>query len=218
LTADGTHRPATLVAVLGTATEVGKTWVSCRLIERLRLAGVTVAARKPVQSFEPPDDRTDAALLAAASGESPSAVCPPHRAYPAAMAPPMAAEALDRPPFTAADLLSELTFPARCDVGLVETVGGARSPMTDDADSAGFVRGLRPDITVLVADAHLGAINAVRLAAAAIADGQLMVLLNRYEPGVDLQRRNRDWLVERDHLPIVTDLDELARAILDRCR
>src|SRR5207248_699099 len=72
-------RPGTLVLVVGTGTEIGKTWLSARLLERWRAGGLSVAARKPAQSFDPGDpeaQRTDAQILAAASGEAPFTVCP----------------------------------------------------------------------------------------------------------------------------------------------
>ena len=72
-------RPGLVVVVAGTATEIGKTWVTARLAERLLAAGATVAARKPAQSFAADDEVTDADVLAAATGEDPTAVCPPHR-------------------------------------------------------------------------------------------------------------------------------------------
>ena len=49
-------RPRRLVAVVGTGTDVGKTWVSARVLRDLRAAGLRVAARKPAQSFDPGDD------------------------------------------------------------------------------------------------------------------------------------------------------------------
>ncbi|HEX3334775.1 MAG TPA: dethiobiotin synthase, partial [Acidimicrobiales bacterium] len=130
---DGGARPGRLIAVVGTGTDIGKTWVATRLLERLRRDGLTVAARKPAQSFEPSDDpsRYDASLLGAASGEAPESVCPRHRWYGAALAPPMAAEALGRPSFTVSELVDELRWPQEVpvDVGLVETAGGLRSPL-----------------------------------------------------------------------------------------
>ena len=124
-------RPTHLVLVTGTATEIGKTWVSVALLDAFRTDGRTVAARKPAQSFEPGDDSaqvTDAHRLGAASGETVAEVCPPHRWYPVPMAPPMAASVLGQPPFTIQDLARELRWPATgraIDVGLVETAGGA---------------------------------------------------------------------------------------------
>ena len=100
------QRPERLVVVMGTGTEVGKTWVACRLAVALRDRDLMVAARKPVLSYDPDDDLacSDASLLARATDEVPETVCPPHRWYPVAMAPPMAADALGRPSFTVEEL------------------------------------------------------------------------------------------------------------------
>ncbi|MCU4186704.1 dethiobiotin synthase [Acidiferrimicrobium sp. IK] len=211
-------RPARLVAVVGTGTEVGKTWVTreaaAGLVAAGRSGGAGVAVRKPAQSFDAdrsgaPLEPTDADLLAEATGEDRLAVCPAHRWYPLPMAPPMAADALGRPPIAVADLLDELQWAPGTELGLVETAGGVRSPLAHDADGATFARLLRPDLTVLVADAGLGTINAVRLSLAALAPLDVIVVLNRYDPGDDLHVRNRDWLVERDGYRVVTEPRQL---------
>lgn len=208
-------RPPCLIVVLGTATEVGKTWVTTRLLELLRSKDKSVGARKPAQSFDPPGRRlplpTDADLLAAASGASAEAVCPPHRWYPLAMAPPMAAEALGAPPVLIDELIAELTWPGGVDVGFVETAGGVGSPLAVDADCARFAMMLRPDLAILVADAGLGTIGAVRLALGALASLQCVVFLNRFDPANELHRRNRDWLRTRDGFAVHTDIAELAQ-------
>ncbi|HUR18187.1 MAG TPA: dethiobiotin synthase [Acidimicrobiales bacterium] len=135
-------RPECLVLVTGTGTDVGKTWVMASLTSALRAGGATVAARKPVLSFDPQEAggadgaltggragsagavagttgagrvgsvTTDAEVLAAATGEDPMEICPVHRRYPLAMAPPIAATALGRPAFTVADLVAELRWPS----------------------------------------------------------------------------------------------------------
>jgi dethiobiotin synthetase len=195
-----------LVVVVGTGTDVGKTWVAARVLIDLRAAGRTVAARKPAQSFDRDDDPAgrDAAVLGAASGEEPESVCPPHRWYEVPMAPPMAAEVLGRPPFGLGDLLEELSWPdERVDVGLVETAGGLRSPLADDGDGAALSRALAPDLVVLVAHAGLGTINAVRLTAGLL-DAPCIVVLNRFDRSSDLHVRNVGWLGERDGLRVVT--------------
>lgn len=208
-------RPARLVLVVGTGTEVGKTWVSARLLETWRAAGRSVAARKLAQSFGVTDDPAglDAALLGAASGEAPDVVCPPHRWYPVAMAPPMAAEALGQPAFTIDQLLGELVWPSRrIDIGLVETAGGVRSPQAADGDVVALCRGLAPDRVLLVADAGLGTINAVRLTLGALPEDTLVVL-NRFESTNEVHVRNRQWLAERDGLRLlVLPGDEAALA------
>lgn len=188
-------RPARLVLVAGTATEVGKTWVSCRLAAHLRAAGSRVAARKPAQSFAPGEGPTDAELLAAATGERPTDVCPPHRWYEFPAAPFMAADLLGRPPLHLADLVAEIGWPGGTDVGIVEPAGGVRSPISHDgADTVDLARALAPDDVVLIADAGLGTLNAVRLCLDALAGFAVTVFLNRYDDGNEVHRRNRHWL------------------------
>jgi dethiobiotin synthetase len=209
-------RPERLVLVVGSGTEVGKTWVTCRLARALRRRGLIVVARKPAHSYDAGDDLsdTDAALLAHATGDHPAAVCPQHRWYPVAMAPPMAAEALGRRPFTIADLVDELAWPAVVGVGLVEAAGGVRSPLAADGDAAALAGALRPDRVVLVADAGLGTINGVRLSMAALAPWPVTVVVNRFDPADDLHVRNLEWLGGVDGFDVVTDAEDLVSPIV----
>lgn len=212
MSAAGGSRPDRVVVVLGTGTEVGKTWVGARLLEGLRTAGVPVAARKPGQSADPDDPSpSDADVLAAAAGEDPLAVCPAHRRYGVAMAPPMAAAALGRPVPTVAELAAELTWPGGVTVGLVETAGGLLSPAADDGTAVDLARAVGCDLGVLVADAGLGTLNRVRLCLAALAGEAwpTLVVLNRFDAGDPLHRANRDWLVDRDGVDVLTDAGAL---------
>jgi dethiobiotin synthetase len=220
MTGGARPRPDRLVLVVGTGTEIGKTWVSVALLRALRGDGVAVAARKPAQSFEPGDPTTDAAELGASTGEAPTTVCPPHRWYEVPMAPPMAAEVLGRPPFTVADLAEEIAWPDGVEVGLVESAGGVRSPLAADGDATDLAAHLRPDLVLLVADAGLGTINSVRLTADAVRAAwdrspgpTLVVLLNRFDPHDDLHRRNAAWLADRDGLSVVTAIEPLAALV-----
>jgi dethiobiotin synthetase len=206
-------RPDRVVAVLGTHTEVGKTWVSRRLLAGWQAKGLRVAARKPVQSFEAGTGPSDAELLARASGEDPQTVCPAKRWYPCAMAPPMAADVLGRARITMKDLFNELVWPSRVNIGLVETVGGVLSPLAHDGSSLDLVQVLQPDRVILVADAGLGTLNAVRLAKRALGSCSLQVLLNRYDASVDLHRRNAAWLRDYDGMSVALDAAELADVI-----
>ncbi len=116
----------TVLAVTGTDTGVGKTWVAADVLARLHKEGMAVAARKPVQSFAPDDDGpTDAQVLAAATGEDPDDVCRPDRAYPVAMAPPMAADVLGRrvPPLR--EVVADVAGPPGTDVDGPGLVGFA---------------------------------------------------------------------------------------------
>jgi dethiobiotin synthetase len=198
--------------VTGTGTDVGKTWVSVAVLRGLVEGGRRVAVRKPAQSYAHEDITTDADLLAAASGETPLEVCPQRRWYPIPMAPPMAAAALGLPPPTLAELEREVTAGWPLDaveVGLVEGAGGVASPQTVDGDTADLARALAVDLTVLVAEPGLGAINSVRLCRQALAPLSTIVHLNRYDPRHDVQVRNRSWLMEHDGLVVTTGIDEL---------
>jgi dethiobiotin synthetase len=200
---------ARLIVVAGTGTEIGKTWLTARLAGLLRADGRKVAVRKPVQSFEPGAGPTDAEVLAEASGEAVDQVSPPHRSYPVAMAPFMAAERVGASPFTLDDLVAELRWPDDADVVLVEPAGGVRSPMTaDGGDTVDLCRAVGPDLVVLVADAGLGTINAVRLAVEALAGFSVIVFLNRFDGG-DLHEANRRWLAGNTASVVATRPEEL---------
>jgi dethiobiotin synthetase len=209
-----TPRPARLVFVAGTGTAVGKTWTAAAVLARLRKAGLRVGARKPAQSFDAADGTTDADMLAGATGEPPHDVCPPHRWYGRALAPPMAADALGAPPFTVGDLVGELRWPDGVDVGLVEGAGGPRSPIAADGDNATLASAIAPDLVVLVADAGLGAINAVRMSVDVFAGSPIVVVLNRYDEGDVVHDGNRDWLRDRDGYDVVTGPETAAARIV----
>jgi len=99
-----------------------------------------------------------------------------------------------------------------------------RSPQAADGDAVALGRLFRPDVVVLVADAGLGTINDVRLAVGALTaptgvPAPVVVVLNRFDPADDLHRRNRDWLVDRDGMAVVTtpgEEDALAGCVLGR--
>jgi dethiobiotin synthetase len=208
-----TTRPRGLVLVTGTGTGIGKTWFSAVTLGLLRDRGVRVAARKPVQSFGPDDHPTDAEVLAAATGEDPRTVCPDHRNFERALAPPMAAEALGRAAFTIADLAAEVAWADDVGVGIVEGAGGPRSPLAADGDTVDLAEALRPDLVVIVSDAALGSINAVRLSVAAFGARPVLVALNRFDDDDDLHRRNRSWLELRAGLDVVTSPTGLAERL-----
>lgn len=202
-----------VVFVTGTGTDIGKTWWGAAVATILRDRGVSVAARKPAQSFAPDDGSTDADVLAAATGERAEEVCPPHRWYPIPLAPPMAADALTRPSFGVAELVGEIRWTGHRDVVLVEGAGGPRSPIAADGDNVDLAHALDVDRVVLVADAGLGTINAVRLSVDALAPLPVVVALNRYRAEDDLHERNRAWLAQRAGFEVVTTPDALAEVI-----
>jgi dethiobiotin synthetase len=200
--------------------------VSVELARALRRRGLAVAARKPAQSFAEGDPGpTDADLLAAATGEPVSTVCPPQRSYPIAMAPPMAAAALGRPAPTIAELTDRLWEeaagtgaggePARpIDIGLVEPAGGLRSPLAADGDSLTLADAVGSDLLVLVADAGLGAINVIRLCVDAMDTRPFVVHLNRFDDDDAVHRANLEWLRGADGLPVTVTIEALGDEVL----
>ena len=70
----------------------------------------------------------------------------------------------------------------------------------------------------LVADAGLGTINAVVLSAGPFAalGHDPIVVLNRYDDGDDLHRRNRAWLADRWGFTVTTDAVRTADVIVER--
>src|SRR5450432_1378759 len=112
------------------------------------------------------------------------------------VAPPMSAAALGLPPFTIAHLADEVK-PRSTTAGdgfvLVEGAGGARSPLADDGDTVALAHALAADRVVIVADAGLGTINAVRLTVAALTSWTPVIVLNRYDADDPLHRANREW-------------------------
>lgn len=223
------HAPLTVV-VVGTGTDVGKTWVSAALIREWRRLGATVAVRKPTESYTPEQaacGQTDSAVLAEASGESPEAITPPSLSFSVALAPPLAAEELGLPAVTMARLLGAAeTPPGRSpDIRLVELVGGVCSPIVSAEASRGYDAGfgddcsamisaMRPELVILVADAGLGTIDAVRRSVLSLGRRPL-VILNRFDPEERVHALNAAWLRERDHLDVFVDAVDVARAVLD---
>jgi len=111
------------------------------------------------------------------------------------------------------EIVAEVHWPTGIDIGFVETVGGARSPLAGDGDSMELLRRLHVDQLLLVADAGLGTINSVRLTLAAVGTLPTLVYLNRFDTSNELHELNRRWLIERDHLSVITDVHSLAVAI-----
>lgn len=204
------------IVVTGTSTEVGKTWVAARLIEGLRAAGIALAARKPVQSYAE-GDVTDAEVLGRASAEAPTDVCPQHRWYAKPVAPPMAAEILGRPPFATEDLIEELHLP-KDKLCLIEGVGGPRSPVADDGDTVTLAEMVDADLVILVSESGLGTINSVLLAVAAFGERPVVTLLNRYDAGQELHRRNKAWLEEVAGIDVLVDVAELVQRVAGSTR
>lgn len=155
-------RPSRCIAITGTDTGVGKTWVGCALARALRAQGRRVVAIKPVETGCPdePGPDEDGVLLALASGQ----VEPSHALVrlPAPVAPPVAADAVGVP-LDFQDLLARTrAFAQGADVALVEGAGGLLSPLTWEHDLLDLAAALHAAV-LLVASDRLGTVNHVRL-------------------------------------------------------
>src|SRR5690606_1694497 len=204
-------RPMRIV-VAGTGPEAGEAGTAVASIERARAQGMRVAARKPAQSYSSEDRVTDADLLAAATGETAHEVCPAHRWYPVPMAPPMAADALGRARIELSELLEETRWCEAADVTLIETAGGLCSPIAHDGDNLKLIERIAPTKVVLVADAGLGTLNAVRLCLRALGAMPTVVFLNRYDEQSELHRRNRAWLAS-EGVTTCVDIESVVEAL-----
>ncbi len=92
--------------------------------------------------------------------------------------------------------------------GGLGAAGGVRAPITHDADNVELIRRIQPHHVLLVADAGLGTLNQVRMSLEALSGQRVTALLNRFDVGNDLHRRNREWLAVRDGATVITSVDE----------
>lgn len=156
------------LVVTGTDTEVGKTWVGCRLAEALRDGGAIVRAVKPLESgcaAGEPDPGEDGVLLARAAGQASPGAALVRLVAP--VAPPVAAEREGRALDWEALVRSTREAVAGAQVALVEGAGGLLSPLTWDHTAVDLAKALEAEVLVVAPD-KLGVINHVRLTLAAL--------------------------------------------------
>lgn len=150
--------------VTATGTDIGKTYVSTRLISAWREAGYVAQATKPLMSGFSEDDleQSDAGRLLAAMGqaatpEAVSEICL-HR-----LTPPIAPNIAMRQAGIVQDYKAISGFVARrlgqpADFHLVEGAGGVMSPLTDSTLQINLITDLKLPV-VLVTAPYLGSIS-----------------------------------------------------------
>ena len=199
--------------VTGTDTDCGKTHVSCALLRAWRRRGLSVAARKPVESGCLSDGKmmvpADAVALreAAGSAESLEEVCALRLEE--ALAPGIAA---DRAGYHLdLDTLAE-TYRARAqsvDVLLVEGAGGLLVPLAGDRDCMEFARMIGARLIVVVG-VRLGGLNHAMLTLQAARHRGCEiegVVLNHLQPTPDLATVTfRESFVTLDPAPILVEI------------
>lgn len=182
--------------VTATGTDIGKTYVSARLIEAWQSRGIRAEATKPLMSGFAEDalEQSDAGRLLVAMGRevtpaSVSEICL-HR-----LTPPLAPNVAMRQAGIAQDYNEVLGFTQRrlaadADVHLVEGAGGVMSPLTDETLQIDLMADLQLPI-ILVTAPYLGSISHTLTAIDALhARGLAIVALVVSQPsvaGADLQ-------------------------------
>ncbi|MBP6012697.1 MAG: dethiobiotin synthase [Alphaproteobacteria bacterium] len=151
----------TLTFITATGTELGKTYVACRLIEALRARGTAVDAIKPVLSgFDPADAAaSDSGLILQALGRPANAneidTISPWR-FKAPLSPDMAAEREGAR--LALDQVAAFCRKPRAGITLIEGAGGIMSPLGHDFTNLDLIKAL--DVrTILIAGTYLGTIS-----------------------------------------------------------
>lgn len=192
--------------ITGTDTEVGKTWVSCRLLERAREAGLSCYGLKPIaagceDTADGPRNEDAVNLMASSSLTLPYELVNPV-ALKAAIAPHIAARQEGR-----RISLSQLAGYVRgalsshpADLVLVEGAGGWRVPLNDQEMLSALAVELNLPV-IQVVGMKLGCISHALLTAEAIqADGL------RYTGTVancfgEMDVREENLITLRQHLP-----------------
>lgn len=164
--------------ITGSGTGVGKTYVTCRLIERDRRTDRSVEALKPVISGWNPEDpgefeASDTVRILRALGRdaTPAAIdaCSPHR-FREPLSPDMAAARENRG--ISFDLLVDICREAIESAGdeetlYIEGVGGVMVPLTDDKLVLDWIAALNIP-AILVVGSYLGTLSHTLTAALAL--------------------------------------------------
>ncbi len=144
--------------VIGTDTEVGKTFVACRLAKLLVEMGMRVGVYKPVASGSMDSCPSDRELLREAANQlcELEQVCP--QQFAASVAPPVAAAMEGRTVDEALLLTGANWWLGRCDLLIVEGAGGALSPISPRLTVLDLAVQFGYPLLLVVAN-RLGAVN-----------------------------------------------------------
>ena len=192
--------------VTGTDTEVGKTWVSCRLLERAREAGLSCYGLKPVAAGceETAEGwRNDDALqlMAASSVTLPYELVNPV-ALKAPVAPHIAAQQEGKAVTLArlAGYVRGALSAHKADLILIEGAGGWRVPLNDREMLSGLAAELELPV-IQVVGMKLGCINHALLTAEAIKKDGLRYAGQNANCFGSMAVQEENLLTLRQHLP-----------------
>jgi dethiobiotin synthetase len=154
--------------ITGTDTDVGKTWVGCRLIKILQQQGYDIAPRKPVESgWNGNVSQTDAWKLASAANKQHQLdiICPNRFKAPVS---PVRAAHLEGHKISLKQLRQQCLNQLKPkQILYVEGAGGFYSPLSHDGLNADLCESLGLSV-ILIAEDKLGCINHVLLTVEAI--------------------------------------------------
>lgn len=197
-----------LVVIVGTGTDVGKTWVTERLVGSLVSRGSVAVGFKPIQSGG--GDDSDSARLAKVS--SPGFDLAPLYSFADPIAPHIAARRQGLPIDLDAIVSRTRSLREHAQHAILETAGGLFSPITDNANNADLTLRLTetPGVKVLlVARDRIGALHDV--AATVHAGSKLGIrfdalVVSRHDGALDytVAELSRQW---SDVIPYVTATD-----------
>lgn len=199
--------------VAGTDTGVGKTLVSCALLQAFAAQGKRVAGFKPVAAGCDEDGLNDDAKRLHAAGNVQTSYsrtnpyCFAHSIAPH-LAARLAGVAVEFPRI----LVAYRELAAQADVVIVEGVGGFCVPLNDKQDSADLARQLALPV-ILVVGMRLGCINHALLTVRAIADYQLECagwVANVLDDGMPALQENIAALRERIAAPLLGVIPHMA--------
>lgn len=167
------------IFITGTDTGIGKTFVSCAIIQTMKQTGISIEAMKPVASG---CDRRDGqwqnedalALMQASNTSADYALVNPY-AMPLATAPQIAARDADITIDLAVIVDAYESLQSQADFIVVEGVGGWLAPLSDTLDQSDMVAAMQIPV-VLVVGIRLGCINHARLTEQAIQAGGFTLL------------------------------------------
>ena len=195
------------LTILGTDTEVGKTYVACRIIESLVCQGVAVGAYKPVASGAPSVEQSDGFLLWQASGRRGTLEQVNPQRFLAPLAPPLSAEKEGKQVSEKLILEGAWNWTHHCELLVLEGAGGLMSPISWGMTNADLALEMKFPIA-LVSENRLGVVNQVLttlIAARSMGLKVCWVILNELSAvNDDLQNTNERLLkhfIQRDPNP-----------------
>lgn len=202
--------------ITGTDTGVGKTVIGAALVRALAESGLSIQARKPVESgCEKQDEKLIPAdgqcYFEAMRGSVPLDLITPYR-FVAPLAPPQAAE-LEQQTLSVQSLLEATLAEVNTeDFCVVEGAGGFYSPLAHDGLNADLAKSLTHPVLIVAAN-RLGCINHILLTLQAVQHcglESLAIVLNQNAPADLASHSNADAINRQTGIPVIATSHQAA--------